>query len=312
MSGALIGQRLGVSRAAVWKMIVKLKEKGYHIDALTNKGYKLIQPIDIVNESEIKFGLKTKKIGHSVYFYNETSSTNDAAAKLAREGCADGAVIVAESQNGGKGRRGKVWTSPAKSGIWMSIVLRPELPPFEASRLTLAAGLSVCRAIRELTGLPSVIKWPNDVMIHERKICGILTEMNAEMDKINYIIVGIGINVNIDVFPEEMTNMATSLKIEGRQSYSRIAILQRVLLEFEKVYEDYLFNDDQGSFLEEYKKFCITLNQNVNVIAKEPFTGIAVDINQNGELIVKRENGEETAVFSGEVSIRPIHDAEGE
>lgn len=303
-SGEELGEKLGVSRAAIWKAIERLKEMGYYIEAITNKGYKLIQTHDLVNAAEIKEGLNTIAFGKNVIYYEETDSTNTALRKLVTDSMEEGTVVIAEYQNAGKGRLGRMWTSPKGAGVWMSILLRPDMPPNEASKLTLIAGLSVCKAIRSLTGLNADIKWPNDVLINGKKICGILTEMNAEMDHINFIILGIGVNVNMSEFSEELSEVATSLKIEGGKLYLRKAIVQIILQEFEKSYNNYVLGNDFEEFANEYRKYCVTLNKEVKVLSKKPFSGKAVNINSDGELIVEKENGERTIVFSGEVSIR--------
>ena len=221
ISGEELGEKLGVSRAAIWKGIQKLKEQGYEIEAVSNKGYHIIQNQDLYNGIEIKEVCNTTKIAKEVYFYEQTDSTNNCIRKLAKEGKKEGVVAVAEIQTAGKGRRGKGWQSPKGTGIWMSMLLTPNITPPEAPVLTLLAGLAVCRAIRQQTGLTAMIKWPNDILISNKKICGILTELYAEMDSVHFVITGIGINVNTEVFPDELQKTATSLKIEKGESISR-------------------------------------------------------------------------------------------
>lgn len=304
LSGEELGEKLGVSRAAIWKMIAKLKAMGYEIESSTKKGYRLFSLPDLLNQVEVQDGLNTKKIGHTIVFYEETTSTNDMARKLAEEGYPDGTVVIAEQQTGGKGRMGRQWKSQKGTGIWMSILLRPDIPPKSASKLTLIAGLCVCKAVRSVTGLEAGIKWPNDVLIGNKKICGILTEMNAEMDQIHSIVVGIGINVNITEFPDELQQKATSLYLASGKKFSRKEILQKTLEEWEIAYQEYQKDQNLNAFYQEYETYCITLNQEVQVIAKEPFFGKAIGLNPEGELIVEKENGEKVVVFSGEVSIR--------
>lgn len=305
LSGAQLGEQLGVSRAAIWKGIQKLRKEGYEIDAITNRGYRLVMGQELYNAVEIQDGLETKIMGQKIFFYEETDSTNTRLRKMVADGSPEGTVAIAEVQTAGKGRLGKQWVSPMGTGIWMSLLLRPEVSPSEAPLLTLLAGLSVCHAIGTLTSLNAEIKWPNDILMGGKKVCGILTEMDTEMDQINGIVVGMGINVNTEKFPDELQEIATSLKLEnGGQEVSRTQLVQAILKEFERVYERYQKEQGFLAFYEEYKARCITMGKEVRVLGREPFEGIAVDITPQGELVVRKENGDEVVVFSGEVSIR--------
>lgn len=305
ISGEELGKRLGVSRTAVWKKIAKLKNAGYEISAVTNKGYILKgMEEDMLNESEIKENLKASVLGNSIYYFKELDSTNNEARKLGEANASEGALVVCDTQTGGRGRLGRPWVSLPKGGIWMSILLRPDIYPQQAPKITLVAGLSVCKAINKVSGADTKIKWPNDILLNGKKLCGILTEMNAEMEKVNYVVTGIGINVNIESFPDEIKDVATSLIIENGQAFKRKEIIKEVLLEFEKNYFKYIIHNNFSEFVEEYKKNCITLGKNVKVLGKESFNGVAFDINKDGELWVRKENGEEVLVFSGEVSVR--------
>jgi len=304
ISGEELGEKLGVSRAAIWKGIQKLKEQGYEIEAVSNKGYHIIQNQDLYNGIEIKEVCNTTKIAKEVYFYEQTDSTNNCIRKLAKEGKKEGVVAVAEIQTAGKGRRGKGWQSPKGTGIWMSMLLTPNITPPEAPVLTLLAGLAVCRAIRQQTGLTAMIKWPNDILISNKKICGILTELYAEMDSVHFVITGIGINVNTEVFPEELQKTATSLKIEKGESISRKNMIKAVIEEFEKIYLQYEKECSFLPFREEYKKYCINIGKELQILSKQPFIAKGVDITEQGELLVQKQTGEKVVVFSGEVSIR--------
>ena len=179
LSGEDIGRELSITRAAVWKGIKKLREEGYEIEAVTNRGYRLTNPETMYNKRELEQGLKTKTMGQSIYFYEETDTTNNRARELALEGAPEGTLVVAEKQTAGRGRRGKVWESPLGTGIWMSLVLRPQIMPAEASVLTLLCGLATAEAIEAETGLSAGIKWPNDILINGKKAVGILTEMDC-------------------------------------------------------------------------------------------------------------------------------------
>lgn len=304
ISGEELGEKLGVSRAAIWKGIQKLKEQGYEIEAVSNKGYHIIQNQDLYNGIEIKEVCNTTKIAKEVYFYEQTDSTNNCIRKLAKEGKKEGVVAVAEIQTAGKGRRGKGWQSPKGTGIWMSMLLTPNITPPEAPVLTLLAGLAVCRAIRQQTGLTAMIKWPNDILISNKKVCGILTELYAEMDSVHFVITGIGINVNTEVFPDELQKTATSLKIEKGESISRKNMIKAVIEEFEKIYLQYEKECSFLPFREEYKKYCINVGKELQVLSKQPFIAKGVDITEQGELLVQKQTGEKVVVFSGEVSIR--------
>ena len=304
ISGEELGEKLGVSRAAIWKGIQKLKEQGYQIEAVSNKGYYFVPEQDVYNEIEIKEALNTVKIAKEIYFYEQTDSTNNCIKTLAREGKQEGVIAVAEIQTAGKGRRGKKWQSPKGTGVWFSMLLKPHIMPSEAPVLTLLAGLAVCRAIRQQTALQSKIKWPNDILISDKKVCGILTELDAEMDSVHFVITGIGINVNMETFPEELKQTATSLRIEKGQTISRKNIIKAVLEEFEKIYLQYEKDCNFLPFREEYKKYCVNIGKELQVFSKQPFVAKGIDITEQGELLVQKQTGEKVVVFSGEVSIR--------
>lgn len=306
ISGEELGEKLSVSRAAIWKGIQKLKEQGYEIEAVSNKGYYLVPEQDLYNEIEIKEGLHTQKIGKEIYFYEQTDSTNQCIRRLAKEEKPEGVVAIAEMQTAGKGRRGKSWQSPKGTGVWFSFLLKPNITPPEAPLLTLLAGLAVCRAIRQQTALEAKIKWPNDILIAGKKVCGILTELDAEMDSVHFVITGIGINVNTERFPEELQKVATSLKIEKGEAISRKTMIQAVIEEFEKIYLQYEKECNFLPFREEYKKYCVNIGKELQVLGKQSFTGIGLDITEQGELLVKKETGEIVVVLSGEVSIRNL------
>lgn len=307
LSGEEIGKRLHVSRSAVWKGIRKLREEGYEIQAVTNKGYCLVEQEARYNGKDLTAALKTEKMGRPLYFYEETDSTNACIRRLAQEGAPEGTLAVADVQTAGRGRRGRAWTSPKGSGIWMSLLLRPNIPPAKASLITLLSGLSVCKAIERVTGLRPQIKWPNDILLNGKKIVGILTEMECEMSDIYFVVPGIGINVNTESFPEELQQKATSLRLELGHEVSRNDLLCACMEEIESHYAKF---EAAGSFLpllEDYRKRCITLGATVRVLDREPFTADVLDLTDDGELLVRRaDNGKEQVVFSGEVSIRGL------
>ena len=307
LSGEDIGRELSITRAAVWKGIKKLREEGYEIEAVTNRGYRLTNPETMYNKRELEQGLKTKTMGQSIYFHEETDTTNNRARELALEGAPEGTLVVAEKQTAGRGRRGKVWESPLGTGIWMSLVLRPQIMPAEASVLTLLCGLATAEAIEAETGLSAGIKWPNDILINGKKAVGILTEMDCEMSEVHFVIPGIGINVNTASFPPEIAEIATSLYLECGKTVSRRRLVHRVLERLEEHYETFLRTGSFAAMLEDYRKHCITLGKEVHVLGREPFFAEALDITPEGELLVRRaDNGKEEVVFSGEVSIRGV------
>lgn len=307
-SGEEISQKLGVTRAAIWKAIKKLQVDGYEIESSTKKGYKLLNAPNVITPSEIKHNLCTEVLGQEIWYKEEMDSTNNTAKALAREGAKEGLLVIADRQSQGKGRLGRSWASPAGTGIWMSLVLRPHILPRYASQLTLIAGLNMCEAIQEITGLEARIKWPNDIVINGKKVCGILTEMSAEMEGINYIVLGIGVNVNMAYFPEELP-YASSLAREGKKEYSRKEIIKDFLEKFEKDYKAYKKQPDLIAIIERYEKNCITLHKKVKLLmSNEELIAKATGINSEGELIVILEDGSSKVVASGEVSVRGLYD----
>lgn len=305
VSGEKISETLHVSRAAVWKGITKLRSEGYRITSVTNRGYLLEQAPDVVTEAELADGLETACIGKTIHFEKETDSTNNLAKRHAD--MPDGTLFIAERQTAGKGRRGNGWASPKGTGIWMSLLLKPDLPPERVCEITLVAGLAVCNGLnRFLDGAPAMIKWPNDIVVGGRKICGILTELSAQIEAVEYVVTGIGINVNMERFDDALSEKATSLYIETGSAHPRAAIVQAVLVEFETLYGKFL----QGGFeaiRTDYKAACVTLHKEVKIIKKgETLLAEATDIAPDGALVIQRDGRLET-VQSGEVSVRGIY-----
>ncbi|MDK2808708.1 MAG: BirA family transcriptional regulator [Clostridiales bacterium] len=307
VSGQKMCEELSVSRTAVWKAIRQLKEEGYEIESVTNKGYHLVSIPNLVTREEILEKIKTRFIAKQVYYQEEVDSTNTVAKRLAEEVASDGLLVTSDLQTGGKGRRGRSWDSKKGSGIFMSLILKPELEPMYASMLTLVAALCVAKGILELTGLSAQIKWPNDIVVNKKKVCGILTEMNAELDFIHYVIIGIGINVNTKEFPDEISHMATSLYLETRKELNRSALICLVMEQMEVYYERFLEYRSMAPFLEEYNALLVNQGQQVKIINnKEEMVGISKGINEKGELLVETTQGE-IAVMSGEVSVRGMY-----
>ncbi len=311
VSGQQICAKLGVSRTAVWKVINQLKEEGYQIESISRRGYRLSASPDILSSSEIASRLTTKWAGQKLYYYDETDSTNIDAKRCAEEGAPHGTTVIANMQTAGRGRRGRMWQSPPGSAVYMTIMLKPDFAPDKASMLTLVMALSVADAIAETIGLQAGIKWPNDVVVNSKKVCGILTEMNVESDYIQYVVIGVGINANngsLEEFPEEIRQTATSLKIESGVHISRAALIERVLFHFEKNYDIFVSSLDLSELMEAYDKRLLNLDAEVRVLdPKGEYSGIAKGINSSGELLVEKEDGSIAQVYAGEVSVRGVY-----
>lgn len=308
ISGQELCNRFGVSRTAVWKAINQLKEAGYEIEAQQNKGYRLMAAPDLMTEAEIKSLMHTEWVAKEVLYFDIIDSTNTKAQELAEKGYPSGTLVVADKQESGKGRRGRSWVSPSGTGIFMTLMIKPDINPNNASMLTLVAALAVAKAITSVTGEEAMIKWPNDIVVNSKKVCGILTEMNAQFDYINHIVVGIGINVHNESFPEEISQMASSLMIEaGGKRFHRAQIIAETMSYFEQYYDTFLKTQDLSALVREYDELLVNRNKSVRVLdPKEPFDGKAMGITPKGELIVDTWESRKL-VSSGEVSVRGIY-----
>lgn len=308
LSGQQLSEHFGVSRTAVWKVIRQLKEDGYEIEAVKNKGYQLREIPDIMTAAELGSRLTTKWIGRNCVYLETVDSTNTYAKRLAEEGAPAGTLVVAEEQTGGKGRRGRGWTASKKTNIMMTLLLRPGIQPEHASRLTLLMALAVAEGIRKVTGLPAGIKWPNDVVVHGKKVCGILTEMSTEIDYINHVVIGAGINVNQEYFPEELGKMAGSLCVELGKKICRAELAAEILGRLETLYEVFLQTEDLSALYQRYNEYCVNCGHEIRVL--EPgneYEGFANGINELGELIVHKADGSVVRVYAGEVSVRGLY-----
>lgn len=308
VSGQELCNRFGVSRTAVWKVINQLKKEGYRIEAVQNKGYHMVSSPDLLSKYELESRLNTEWLGKEIVFKEVTTSTNADVRKLAEDGAENGLLVIADAQTSGKGRRGRTWDSPKGENLYFSMLLKPDFAPDKASMITLVAAYSVTKVIKENTGLDAKIKWPNDIVVGKKKVCGILTEMSMERDYIHHIVVGIGINVNTENFPEEIAEMATSLKKAKGCIISRAKLLSEILFQFEKDYLMFLAAEDLKPFVDEYNKLLVNKGALVKVLdPKGEFSGIAGGINEEGILIVFKENGQIEKVYAGEVSVRGMY-----
>ncbi|MCG8431549.1 MAG: biotin--[acetyl-CoA-carboxylase] ligase [Candidatus Omnitrophica bacterium] len=301
VSGDYIAQRLGVSRQALWKHIQGLKDMGYEILAVPHLGYRLEAVPDRLFTFEVKHNLNTQFVGRRIRYFDRVASTMDAAVRAGHEGSPEGTVIIAESQSKGRGRLGRQWVSPKYKGIYLSVILRPRIMPSEASILTLIAAVSLCDVIKEETGLEARIKWPNDILLGRKKVGGILTELNGEMDRVHFVVIGIGINVNSD--KRALAAGATSLKEQCRHRVGRLSLLQAVLRQLEK---DYLVYGRGGveSLCERWREHSLTLGRRVRVVSRrEEIDGEAVDIESDGGLLIRQDSGVTRKVTSGDVSL---------
>ena len=322
VTGAELGDRFGFSRTAVWKYIEELRAEGYSIEAASRKGYRFIPAEGLLNPFEITNDLGTSIAGREVLCYDTLPSTNTQAAKLAAGGCANGLAVIAFRQTQGKGRLGRSWESPPDKGIYLSVVLRPPMAPAETQIFTLAAAVAAVRAIYGAVGLKTGIKWPNDIVSGGKKICGILLEMNSESDRVNYIVLGIGINYSHEAsdFPGELQDRASSVMMElnypenrsGHEyvKYSnagRLALVRAVLRELDSVLM-YVINGKSGSVLDMWREYSATIGREVRFTLRDvEYTGTAIDITEDGRLVVDCSDGIRRELISGEVSVRGIY-----
>ncbi|MEG2440069.1 MAG: biotin--[acetyl-CoA-carboxylase] ligase [Acetivibrio sp.] len=307
ISGQKICEELGVSRTTVWKIINQLKEDGYEIESVTNKGYRILTTPNAVTREAVESRMSTKEIARKVVYQDEVDSTNMEAKRLAEKKDSHGLLVIAESQSQGKGRRGRNWESPKGMGIWMSLILKPQIEPIHASMLTLVTALAAAKGIEEETGLEAKIKWPNDIVINGKKICGILTEMSSEVDYIHYVIVGIGINANTEIFPDQLCETASSLYLEGEKRVERASLICKIMKNFETYYLEFLKTQNLQKLLEEYNSLLVNKGKTVRVLgAQEEIIGIAKGINEKGELLIEVE-GTIIPIISGEVSVRGLY-----
>ncbi|WP_042277241.1 biotin--[acetyl-CoA-carboxylase] ligase [[Clostridium] dakarense] len=305
ISGEELSKQLGISRAGVWKHIKTLKEEGYNIESVNKKGYRLAEkPVDLLTHQNICHDLNTKFIGRNIIHFQTIDSTNDYAKKIANEK-EDGTVIISEEQTKGKGRLGRQWHSKSHDGIWMSIILKPDIMPYKAPFITLIAGASIVKALNNL-GVKTLIKWPNDIILNNKKISGILTELSAEIERVNHIVLGMGINVKTMEFSQEICDIATSLYKEGYK-VSRVDIVRNILDEFERLYIDYVKNNSKEETLKICRQYSAIIGKDIYILNGDNKEQVkCLDINEDGNLIVEKQDKTIREIMSGEVSIRGI------
>jgi BirA family biotin operon repressor/biotin-[acetyl-CoA-carboxylase] ligase len=299
-----ISERLGVHPYVVYQTIKELRRWDFKIASEKGKGYRLSEIPDLLLPGEIERNLRTKLLGKNILSYRTVGSTNQLGFRLAESGVGEGTLIVADEQTKGKGRMGKNWYSPPQLGLWMSLILRPDIPPFKAPGLSICAGLALAQTIGDLTGMDAKIKWPNDCLLNGRKVGGILLELSAELDRTNFVIAGIGVNVNHlpSDFPKKLLALATSIRMEWGRELSRINLLTLFMKRFEDIYLDFKKNGlaPQRQLI---KKFSSLLGKKVEVkLGKEKIEGVAEDINDNGSLVIRTKKGERV-VRAGEVTV---------
>lgn len=308
VSGERISEELGISRTAVWKHIRNLRQAGYRIEAMPSRGYQLLHAPDILLAEAIQAGLGCRCVGSAVRCFDTTDSTNVQACRFGDEGHAEGLVVIADRQISGKGRMGRRWESPGGVNLYASILLRPSIPPFEAPRLTFLSAVAVCRAIVRCTGLHPTVKWPNDVLVKGAKVAGLLNEMSSETERVHYVVLGIGVNLNMqrDQFPENLRYPATSLAVAADKPVSRLEFTRALLSETDALYQAYL-QHGSAPILEAWSGLCDLVGRQVEVdCSGRKITGTMAGLAEDGALLVRVETGKMEHVYAGDV--RPVQE----
>ena len=306
VSGQQLADQLGISRTAIWKHMQALQEEGYEFETVKKKGYVLKTLSDMLTAGEVHSYLETQRFGHKMYVFDSVESTQTIAQEMARNGAPDGTVIIAEEQTAGKGRMARPWESTKGKGIWMTVIIRPDVPPHMASQFTLVAAVAVTHAMKSVCShIVPKIKWPNDLLVHGKKCTGILTEMLAETDRVQALLVGIGINANHTPtdFSDELQSIATSLAIEEQQTINRATLIAKILYYLEQ-YTDVYVRQGFTPIKQLWEEASCTIGQRVEVTTlRETFEGIAIGINEDGVLQVKLSTDEIRAIYSGDIKI---------
>ncbi|MEI7934664.1 MAG: biotin--[acetyl-CoA-carboxylase] ligase [Chlorobiaceae bacterium] len=310
LSGESLCNEFGITRSAVWKHIGQLRAEGYQIDAVTGRGYHLSGLTGRPVEAEVRPFLTARRFGIKFHYHTETASTNLLAKALAVEGAPEGSVVVADSQSGGRGRMGRLWVSPPGVNLYFSLILRPDVPSIRVPQLTLLVAVAIHRALIALSsGLEPMIKWPNDILVNEKKLCGVLCEMQSEPEQTHFVVVGIGINVNQTGMPDELRESATSLFLEREQLFSRPELLALVLNHFEPLYDEWLLQDDLGFILPYLEKYALLQSREVSIDQRNRnLRGTVTGIACGGELKLECADGQTVLVSSGEAHLHKKSD----
>lgn len=306
ISGEWISRHLKCSRTAIWKHIQELRDHGYEFDAAPRMGYRLKRKPSRLEIPVIVNNLRTRVMGQSLHYYEKVDSTQAIAHNLIAAGAKEGTVVIAEQQTAGRGRMGRNWFSPAGKGIWLSLILTPQIPLQLCPQLTLLASVALCRTISSMLHVNIGIKWPNDLLIQGRKVSGILLESSAEDERLRYVIAGIGISVNLskEDFPEELQGIATSLMIESGSEVNREQLIAAFLKEFEELY-DLVESQGFAPIRSIWEALSVSLNCPIRVhTAKGWVTGIAQSIDELGALVIRQDNGQEVKIYSGDIELR--------
>jgi BirA family biotin operon repressor/biotin-[acetyl-CoA-carboxylase] ligase len=306
ISAAEVAQQVGVGRSAIAGRVQALRSLGYEIETTPHLGYRLLDSPDLLHADDLTSRMeKGTVIGREIHVFEETTSTNDVIEKFARDGVKEGVVVFAEAQTGGRGRLGRKWISPRRKGLWFSILLRPDLRPDETTQLTVASATALRRAIEKQTGLNAQIKWPNDILIAGRKTAGILTELRAEVDRVDYIILGIGVDVNLNAndLPADLRKLATSLKAELGKPVSRPELAARILRELEADYAR-IMHGQFSRVSDEWEEHCDTIGRRVSIrIGERLLRGRAESLSEEGALLLRTDHGHLERVIGGDVSL---------
>jgi BirA family biotin operon repressor/biotin-[acetyl-CoA-carboxylase] ligase len=299
LSGEDLSKELKVSRQALWKHVQNLKELGFDIAAVPHLGYRLVSSPDRLYDFEIQHGLKTKSLGRKVLYFDSLDSTMDMATKLAMQGCPEGTLVLAEAQSKGRGRMGRAWHSPKYKGLYFSLVLRPKISVDKAAVITLLCGVSIAEAVKEISGSDVQIKWPNDILIRNKKLGGILTEIKAEMDEAAFMIIGVGLNINND--KKSLITGATSLREEAGSSFKRVEVLRAILQRLEAHYLSFR-HKGPAEIIEKWRRLALTIGRRVKVSShSEHIEGEAFDVDLDGALLIRNDSGLTRKVIAGDV-----------
>jgi len=303
LSGEELSQELGVSRTAVWKHIRTLRTLGYRIDAVTSRGYRLLSGPELLVADEIRSRLSSRVIGREVICHEQLASTNLAAMELGETGAAEGLVVIADQQTAGKGRLGRSWESPAGVNLYLSILLRPAMPPWEVPRLTFLSAVAAARALRDVTGLKVDVKWPNDLLVNGRKIAGLLNEMSAESDAVHHVVLGLGLNINMtaDQFPTDLRYPATSVRLEKGTHTARLDVVVALLEHFDRLYEEFR-QSGMGPIRRAWQELFAMMGKPVRVeTGQANLTGVVAGIDEEGALLLRLPDGNIEKVLAGDV-----------